>query len=141
MIRAAWERGVAGDPQTTAAQALDDAGLLMSPEIAAGLVSEPAVPQTERSYFVAIADALNAVPDHMPLGIDLDGTITDHNVWSVVWNRAAERWEVAGYDVEDVEVAPSNRQCGHDDYHAPHEWADRPAVWCPGHSHATGGAS
>ncbi|MEU0691933.1 hypothetical protein [Streptomyces uncialis] len=37
VIRAAWERGVAGDPQTTAAQALDDAGLLMSPEIAAEL--------------------------------------------------------------------------------------------------------
>ncbi|MFD4830198.1 hypothetical protein ACFWPV_10135 [Streptomyces uncialis] len=39
VIRAAWERGVAGDPQTTAAQALEDAGLLMSPEIAAELVA------------------------------------------------------------------------------------------------------
>ncbi|MER6607338.1 hypothetical protein ABT282_15850 [Streptomyces sp. NPDC000927] len=26
------------------------------------------------------------------------------------------------------------RQCGHDDYHDAHEWADRPGVWCPGHS-------
>jgi hypothetical protein len=22
--------------------------------------------------------------------------------------------------------------CGHDDYHDPHPWADRPGVWCPG---------
>lgn len=22
--------------------------------------------------------------------------------------------------------------CGHDDYHSPHPWADRPSVWCPG---------
>jgi hypothetical protein len=26
--------------------------------------------------------------------------------------------------------------CGHDDYHNPHPWADRPDVWCPGHSYA-----
>lgn len=26
--------------------------------------------------------------------------------------------------------------CGHGDYHDPHEWADRPGVWCPGHSDA-----
>ena len=26
--------------------------------------------------------------------------------------------------------------CGHDDYHDPHEWADRPGVWCPGISYA-----
>lgn len=34
-IRAAWERRVVADPQTTAAQALEDVGLLMSPEKAA----------------------------------------------------------------------------------------------------------
>ncbi|MER7813710.1 hypothetical protein ABZ714_34320 [Streptomyces sp. NPDC006798] len=27
-------------------------------------------------------------------------------------------------------------ECGHDDYHDPHEWADLPHIWCPGHSHA-----
>lgn len=26
--------------------------------------------------------------------------------------------------------------CGHDDYHDPHEWADRPGIWCPGISYA-----
>jgi DNA repair exonuclease SbcCD ATPase subunit len=36
-IRRRWERGVAGDPQTTAAQALADTGQLMSPEVAAEL--------------------------------------------------------------------------------------------------------
>lgn len=36
-IRAAWERGVTADPQTDAAQALEDTGLLMSPEKAAEL--------------------------------------------------------------------------------------------------------
>lgn len=25
--------------------------------------------------------------------------------------------------------------CGHDDYHDPHPWHDRPNTWCPGHSH------
>ncbi|MFJ4682013.1 hypothetical protein [Streptomyces sp. NPDC088789] len=28
--------------------------------------------------------------------------------------------------------------CGHDDYHAPHEWADRPGTWCPGHAVTSG---
>ncbi|MEV1042371.1 hypothetical protein AB0J01_38025 [Streptomyces sp. NPDC050204] len=26
------------------------------------------------------------------------------------------------------------RQCGHDDYHDAHEWADLPHIWCPGYS-------
>ncbi|MEU8756251.1 hypothetical protein AB0C88_37765 [Streptomyces chartreusis] len=29
--------------------------------------------------------------------------------------------------------------CGHDDYHDPHEWADKPGTWCPGHSVAEDG--
>ncbi|MFG2359432.1 hypothetical protein [Streptomyces sp. NPDC048521] len=31
---------------------------------------------------------------------------------------------------------PGTHPCGHDDYHDPHEWADRPGVWCPGISYA-----
>ena len=59
------------------------------------------VPRTERSYWVGIADALNAAhAAGMPVGVDLDGTLTDHRMWSVVWDRAAERWVVAGYDDE-----------------------------------------
>ncbi|MGQ4358515.1 hypothetical protein [Streptomyces sp. SAS_272] len=65
---------------------------------------EPAevfVPQTERSYWVNIATALNAAHSvGMPVGIDLDGTLTDHSAWSVVWDRSVERWTVAGYDTE-----------------------------------------
>lgn len=34
------------------------------------------------------------------------------------------------------EPQDGTRPCGHDDYHDPHEWADRPGVWCGGHSHA-----
>lgn len=49
----------------------------------------------------ALADALNAAG---ALGIDLDGTITDHAEHSVVWDRAAERWIVAAYD-EDAAPA------------------------------------
>ncbi|MEW1895969.1 hypothetical protein [Streptomyces albidoflavus] len=53
--------------------------------------------RTERSRWQAVADALNAID---VLGIDLDGTITDHTAWSVVWDRDAERWMVSGYDAE-----------------------------------------
>ncbi|MFF3848022.1 hypothetical protein [Streptomyces sp. NPDC002328] len=63
---------------------------------------QTSAPRTERSYWVAIADALNAAgAAGLPVGIDLDGTLTDHRVWSVVWDRQAERWQVAGYDFED----------------------------------------
>lgn len=31
---------------------------------------------------------------------------------------------------------PGTCPCGHDDYHDPHEWAERPGVWCPGISYA-----
>ncbi|MFJ2267771.1 hypothetical protein ACIOHO_15620 [Streptomyces sp. NPDC087849] len=34
---------------------------------------------------------------------------------------------------EEPEFA-GTRQCGHDDYHDAHEWADLPHIWCPGHS-------
>lgn len=62
---------------------------------------QKAVPRTELSYWQAIADALNAAESAgMPVGIDLDGTLTDHNAWSVIWDRDAKRWALAGYDSE-----------------------------------------
>ncbi|SFD13151.1 hypothetical protein [Streptomyces aidingensis] len=30
--------------------------------------------------------------------------------------------------------------CGHDDYHDPHPWPDKPHTWCPGHTSGDGGA-
>jgi hypothetical protein len=36
--------------------------------------------------------------------------------------------------LEPFQDETGTRQCGHDDYHDAHEWADRPGVWCPGHS-------
>lgn len=36
--------------------------------------------------------------------------------------------------VDDCPGCEATRPCGHDDYHDAHEWADRPGVWCPGHS-------
>jgi hypothetical protein len=51
---------------------------------------------------------------------------------------AVLRSNLAGPDGEqptaDDEPEPSTSPCGHDDYHGAHEWADRPGVWCPGHS-------
>ncbi len=65
--------------------------------------AEPFVPRTERSYWEAIAAALNeAVTVGVPVGIDLDGTLTDHNAWTVVWDRNTQRWEVAGYGDESA---------------------------------------
>ncbi|MFJ8146953.1 hypothetical protein ACIQ6R_18025 [Streptomyces sp. NPDC096048] len=70
---------------------------------------QPFVPRTEREYWQAIADALNdANRAGMPVGIDLDGTLTDHNAHSVVWNFKTERWDVAGY--EDDDQAPAERE-------------------------------
>lgn len=64
-------------------------------------IAEVVVPRTERSYWVAIADALNAAESAgMAVGIDLDGTLTDHNAWSVIWDRDAKQWILAGYDSE-----------------------------------------
>lgn len=76
-------------------------------------VEEPFVPRTEREYWQAIADALNAANRvGMPVGIDLDGTLTDHNAHSVIWNFEAERWDVAGYEDNDqgpaVEEQPAD---------------------------------
>jgi hypothetical protein len=69
--------------------------------------NEPFVPQTERSHWAAIADALNAAEAAgMSVGIDLDGTLTDHNAWSVVWDRDATRWEVAEYEDETATEQP-----------------------------------
>jgi len=74
---------------------------------------EPFVPRTERSYWVDIAAALNAATAAgMPVGIDLDGTLTDHRAWSVIWDSGAEQWTIAGYD-DDVEPAAKQPEvCG-----------------------------
>jgi hypothetical protein len=58
-------------------------------------------PRTERSIWQAIVDALNAAESRgMSVGIDLDGTLTDHNAWSVIWDRDTKQWVLAGYDEE-----------------------------------------
>lgn len=90
-------------------------------------VAETFVPRTERSYWVDIAAALNAAESvGMSIGIDLDGTLTDRNAWSVIWDRDAKRWTVAGYDEDETEGVtthdcgiPLTRRlaCGH----CPHE--------------------
>ncbi|MGC0427635.1 hypothetical protein RKD32_003990 [Streptomyces sp. SAI-195] len=68
--------------------------------------AEPFIPRTEREYWQAIADALNAAESAgMGVGIDLDGTLTDHRMWSVVWDRTAKRWDVAGYEDDDQAAA------------------------------------
>jgi hypothetical protein len=64
---------------------------------------QKAVPRTERSIWQGIVDALNAaLAANMAVGIDLDGTLTDHNAWSVVWDRDTKQWVLAGYDAEEA---------------------------------------
>ncbi|GAA2686148.1 hypothetical protein GCM10010400_57980 [Streptomyces aculeolatus] len=82
---------------------------------------EAEAPRTERSRWQAIADALNAVD---AIGIDLDGTLTDHRTWSVVWDRAAERWVVAGYD-DDTAADEGDVALGSDAPQAGHEYGVR----------------
>ncbi|NUQ96137.1 MAG: hypothetical protein HOY79_06085 [Streptomyces sp.] len=40
------------------------------------------------------------------------------------------RRNLAGPDREPTDEENGRRPCGHDDYHDPHEWHDRPGVWC-----------
>lgn len=57
---------------------------------------------TERSLWQSIAGALNAAQAAgLAVGIDLDGTLTDHKRWSVIWDRDTKQWTVAAYDTED----------------------------------------
>lgn len=37
---------------------------------------------------------------------------------------------------ETADGFSGTKPCGHNDYHDPHEWAERPGVWCPGISYA-----
>ncbi|SOD80017.1 hypothetical protein SAMN06272781_6826 [Streptomyces sp. 1222.2] len=61
-------------------------------------------PRTERARWQAIVDALNAAEAAgMAVGIDLDGTLTDHNAWSVIWDRDAKQWVIAGYSGEEAD--------------------------------------
>ncbi|MDK0520369.1 hypothetical protein [Streptomyces sp. ML-6] len=56
--------------------------------------------------------------------------------WLTHWAdraRAAEQALAKERATEEPESA-GPRQCGHDDYHDAHEWADLPHVWCPGYS-------
>jgi hypothetical protein len=76
----------------------------------AGESTQPApfIPRTEREYWVAIADALNTcAAAGMPVGIEMDGTLTDYRHWSVVWDRATEKWDVGGYDDDGLPDTPT----------------------------------
>jgi hypothetical protein len=71
----------------------------------------PFVPRTEREYWVDIADALNAAnAAGMPVGIDMEGILTDHQAWAVVWNRETERWEVGGYEDDSPAESPADAE-------------------------------
>ncbi|GAA2107953.1 hypothetical protein [Streptomyces synnematoformans] len=94
---------------------------------------EPEPPRSDRSRWQAIADALNAVA---ALGIDLDGTITDHLMWSVIWDREAERWVVDAADERDAQTggesgtAPLCR-CGHGKAYHDAKYSDPQCRLCP----------
>jgi hypothetical protein len=117
------------EPILNTADAVAALGALPMPVGPQPQIAEVFVPRTERSYWEDIAAALNAAAAvGMPVGIDLDGTLTDRHMWSVVWDRSTERWSVAGY--EDAEpyvsrVLPprdavcARPECGHrgEDHH------------------------
>lgn len=75
-----------------------------------------------------IRDALNAV-------------FPDERITQLTDERdRARRWAV-GLEQENAELTrrlseiPRTEQCGHDDYHDPHPWADQRNVSRPGHSY------
>ncbi|MFD3902997.1 hypothetical protein HXS80_20625 [Streptomyces sp. CB04723] len=75
-----------------------------------GPAPDVTVPRTERSYWQDITDALNALNTAGgSIGIDLDGTLSDHRAWSVVWDRDDERWALIGYadEPEGTKEAPA----------------------------------
>ncbi|PAZ15626.1 hypothetical protein CLM62_12585 [Streptomyces sp. SA15] len=66
--------------------------------------------------------------------LDPSGQI-GHRSASAVGGQALTAFFAAQQDGgEMAERLTGTRPCGHDDYHDPHEWAERPGVWCPGHS-------
>ncbi|MFJ4712691.1 hypothetical protein [Streptomyces sp. NPDC088785] len=78
---------------------------------------------------------------------------TNDGAWlGVVWHKRTGRAAAAdGYvtmtgaqftallaralDIQPAldEANATAQDCGYDDYHAPHAWADQPKTWCPGH--------
>lgn len=106
--------------------------------IAAGLMP-PAAPTAED---LAAADD----PTHLRWGLD-DVLWGDDDTVIVLMSDEERRpyWleldsgratvlrrNLAGPDREPADEKNGRRPCGHDDYHGPHEWRDRPGVWCPG---------
>lgn len=65
-------------------------------------------------------------PDREPYWLELDPE-----------RAAVLREDLAGpaEDPTPDDDFTGTQPCGHDDYHSPHEWADRPSVWCQGQSH------
>lgn len=71
----------------------------------------PFVPRTEREHWVDIADALNAAgAAGIAVGIDMEGILTDHTAWAVVWNREQQRWEVGGYEDDSPAESPADAE-------------------------------
>ncbi|MEW2147729.1 hypothetical protein AB0909_00585 [Streptomyces albidoflavus] len=71
----------------------------------------------------------------------LDALLPDERITQLTDERdRARRWAV-GLEQENAELTrrlseiPRTEQCGHDDYHDPHPWADQQNVSCPGHSY------
>ena len=71
----------------------------------------------------------------------LDALLPDERITQLTDERdRARRWAV-GLEQENAELTrrlseiPRTEQCGHDEYHDPHPWADQRNVSCPGHSY------
>lgn len=73
-------------------------------------------------------------PDLAPYWLELD----PERAAVLRSNLAGPEGEEQPADTADpapAEDFTGTQPCGHDDYHSPHEWADRPNMWCPGIGH------
>ncbi|MHB9862156.1 hypothetical protein [Streptomyces sp. YIM S03343] len=47
-------------------------------------------------------------------------------------DKALREFLAADPDGDETADFTGSRPCGHDDYHDPHPWHERPGIWCPG---------
>ncbi|MFI8119084.1 hypothetical protein ACIF8Q_07210 [Streptomyces albidoflavus] len=71
----------------------------------------------------------------------LDALLPDERITQLTDERDRARRRAVGLEQENAELTrrlaeiPRTEQCGHDDYHDPHPWADQQNVSCPGHGY------
>lgn len=78
------------------------------------------------------ADTLRWAADRIDSNSEISAAVHATALLRRLADEEPQQPTAGGSDEAEPDVASG--QCGHDDYHDPHEWADRPGTWCPGHS-------